>query len=267
MSLRERLTRPPLVLLYHSLGDPLERRQDSANLMLDVGRFRDQLGKLRARGYEFLKLTDWVARIADGHGPEGCCALTFDDGSSDMHSILPALLDEFDATATIFVCPGLLGKPHFAITEDANVRLVTEQELRELAANERIELGSHTNEHTCMDDTTDEEAYALLYDSRVALEELIGKPVTSFAYPRCGYSPACPAAAERAGYAVAATCSPAGGLLPYELSRESITALDGSFAFALKSRMLWEPLYASWPGRTASRMLRGRRHPGQPPAT
>ncbi len=89
--------------------------------------------------------------------------------------------------------------------------------------------------------------------------------MTSFAYPRCGYSPACPGAAERAGYEVAATCAPAGGLLRYELSRESITALDGSFAFALKSRNLWEPLYASRAGQTASRILRGRRHPDQPP--
>ena len=261
MGLRERLSRPPLVLLYHALGDPLERRQDSANLVLDADRFRDQLGRLRRRGYRFLKLTDWVARMEDGRGPEGCCALTFDDGSSDMHSILPGVLEEFDATATIFVCPGLLGKPHFAITEDAGVRLVTQQELVELAANDRIELGSHTNEHTCMDDATADEAYALMYDSRVALEALIDQPVTSFAYPRCGYSPACPDAAERAGYRVAATCAPRGGELPYELSRESITALDGRFAFAMKSRRMWEPLYASWVGRVASRLARGRRHP------
>ncbi len=264
MKLRDRLTRPPLVLLYHALGTPLERHQDSANLMLDVDHFRGQLGRLRRRGYEFLKLTDWVTRIEDGRGPDGCCALTFDDGSSDMYSILPGLLEEFGATATIFVCPGLLGKPHFAITADAGVRLLTKDELLELDANDRIELGSHTNEHTCMDDTTAEEAYALMHDSRVALEELIGRPVTSFAYPRCGYSPACPAAAERAGYRVAATCAPAGGVLPYELSRESITALDGRLSFALKSRHLWEPLYASWLGRTASRALRGRRHPPQP---
>ncbi len=264
MSLRQRFARPPLVLLYHALGDPLERRQDSANLMLDVDRFRDQLGKLRRRGYEFLKLTDWVAGIEDGRGPEGCCALTFDDGSSDMHSILPGLLEEFDARATIFVCPGLLGKPHFAITADAGVRLVTEEELLELAANDRVELGSHTNTHTCLDDATAEEAYAVMHDSRVALEQLIGQPVTSFAYPRCGYSPACTAAAERAGYRVAATCAPAGGVLPFELSRESITSLDGSFAFELKSRLLWEPLYASWPGQLASRIARRRRHPAQP---
>jgi peptidoglycan/xylan/chitin deacetylase (PgdA/CDA1 family) len=265
MGPRQRLSRPPLVLMYHSIGEPLERRQDSANLMLPVDRFREQLGKLRRRGYEFLKLSDWWARVEDGRGPVGACALTFDDGSSDMHSILPGLLEEFDATATIFVCPGLLGKPHFAITEDAGIRLVTKEELQELAANDRIELGSHTNDHTCMDDATAEEAYALMHDSRLALEELIGKPVTSFAYPRCGYSPVCPAAAERAGYEVATTCAPAGGVVRYELSREGITALDSSFSFALKSRGLWEPLYASWPGRTASRLLRARRHPGQPP--
>src|SRR5688572_16101400 len=111
MSLRQRLSRPSIVLLYHSIGDPLERSQDSANLMLDTERFRDQLSKLRRRGYEFLTLTDWVDRIRDGRGPEGCCALTFDDGSVDGYTILPQLLEEFDAAATIFVCPGLLGKP------------------------------------------------------------------------------------------------------------------------------------------------------------
>jgi peptidoglycan/xylan/chitin deacetylase (PgdA/CDA1 family) len=266
MGIRHRLTRPPLVLLYHSIGEPLERRQDSANLMLPVDRFRAQLAGLRRRGYEFLTLTDWVARIEDGRAPEGCCALTFDDGSSDGYSILPQLLEEFDAAATIFVCPGLLGAPHFALTADSGVRLMTADELRALAANERFELGSHTNEHTCMDECSEEEAFALMHDSRLALEELIAKPVTSFAYPRCGYSPACPGAAERAGYQVAVTCAPRGGLLPFELSRESITALDGRFAFALKSRNMWEPLYASWVGRTASRILRGRRHPGQPPS-
>ena len=266
MSLRQRLSRPPLVLLYHSIGDPLERRQDSANLVLDTERFRDQLGKLSRRGYEFLTLTDWVDRIQDGRAPEGCCALTFDDGSVDGYTILPRLLEEFDAAATIFVCPGLLGKPHFALSADAGVRLMNGDEIRELAASERFEFGSHTNEHTCMDHCSAEEAYALMHESRVALEEVIGKEVTSFAYPRCGYSAACPGAAERAGYRVAATCAPRGGLMPYELSREAITALDGDFAFALKSRRMWEPLYASWPGRTASRVLRGRRHPGQPPA-
>jgi peptidoglycan/xylan/chitin deacetylase (PgdA/CDA1 family) len=265
MGLRQRLSRPPLVLLYHSIGEPLERRQDSANLMLPVDRFRAQLEKLRRRGYRFLKLTDWVARIEDGRGPEGACALTFDDGSSDGYSILPQVLEEFDAAATIFVCPGLLGKPHFALSEDSGVRLMTADEIRALADNDRFELGSHTNEHTCMDDTSAEEAYTLMYESRIALEQLIGRPVTSFAFPRCGYSPACPGEAERAGYLVATTCAPRGGVLPFELSRESITALDGDFAFALKSRNMWEPLYASWVGRTASLLLRGRRHPGQPP--
>jgi peptidoglycan/xylan/chitin deacetylase (PgdA/CDA1 family) len=265
MRLRDRISRPPLVLLYHSIGEPLERRQDPANLMVPVDRFRGQLDKLRRRGYEFLKLTDWAARIEDGRGPGGCCALTFDDGSSDNHSILPQILDEFDARATIFVCPGLLGKPHFALSEDSGVRLMTGEELHELAANPRFELGSHTNTHVCMDDATDEGAYALMHESKLALEELTGRPVTSFAYPRCGYSPACPGAARRAGYQVAATCAPAGGLDPYELRRALISALDGSFAFTLKSRHLWEPLYASWPGRTASRILRGHRHPSHPP--
>jgi len=253
------LRHPPVVLSYHGLGT-VERRHDPDNLIVEVDLFRSQVRRLLDRGYEFLKLTDFVARIRDGHAPAGCCALTFDDGTSDGASVLPGLLEELDVTATIFVCPGLAGQPYFAVAREAGVTLLTTEELRGLAANDRIELGSHTRTHRSLAQASGEEALEEMQASRRDLEEILGKPVTSFSFPGCAYSADCPDAAQRAGYALAATCAPAGGWRPYELRRESIDSLDGSFTFALKARGIWEPLYHSHLGIVGRRLFGPGRH-------
>jgi peptidoglycan/xylan/chitin deacetylase (PgdA/CDA1 family) len=253
------LRRPPLVIAYHGVG-VVAREHDPAHLMVAPDLLRSQLRTLRRRGYEFLKITEFAARIEGGRGPAGCCALTFDDGSSDNLGVLPAILAEFGATATVFACPGLLGEPHFSIDPAAGVRLLTAEELRELAGLESIEIGSHTSRHTLLGEAGAERAFEVMDGSRRELEDLLGRPVTSFAYPACEHSAACREAARRAGYSVAATCAPKGGWDPLELTRESVSTLDGGLTFALKIHHLWEPLYDSAAGRVASRLARRARH-------
>ena len=82
-----------------------------------------------------------------------------------------------------------------------------------------------------------------------ALEDLIGGRVTSFAYPYCRYSAACPAAARRAGYSCAVTCGARGSWDPYELQRQMMDRADGRLAFALKSRAAYHAATASPPAR------------------
>jgi hypothetical protein len=94
--------------------------------------------------------------------------------------------------------------------------------------------------------------------SKQELEELIDKPVLSFAYPYGRYSPACPAAAEAAGYTSAATCGLQGGWTPFELRRELIAPGDLPLRFGLKARGLYRPLVSSPPARLRRR-LRARR--------
>jgi peptidoglycan/xylan/chitin deacetylase (PgdA/CDA1 family) len=96
--------------------------------------------------------------------------------------------------------------------------------------------------------------------SKAALEELIDRPVTAFAYPLGGYSPAAPDAARRAGYDCAVTSGDLGGWTPYDLCREPIDSLDGRLTFALKSRGLWKGLRSSAPGRVMRRVVRPLRH-------
>jgi peptidoglycan/xylan/chitin deacetylase (PgdA/CDA1 family) len=252
--------KPPLVLLYHGLGD-VRRADDPSNLIVPPARFRRHVELLLRRGYSFVTVSDLVAGMGGGRPRPALCALTFDDGSADNAHVLRELAEELDVPVTLYVCPGLLGRPHPFLRPEAGVRLMDADEVRVLAGHRLFELGAHTNAHTDLSAATADEAYREMSESKAALEQLTGHEVRTFAYPGCRYSPACPEAAERAGYRSAVTCGELGGWRPFELRREPVHALDGPFSFALKARDLYRPLHYSAPGRIsrwATRPLRRR---------
>lgn len=245
--------RPPLILAYHVIGD-VARKHDPHNLAVSADAFRAQVASLRARGYSFVSMAELGRRLPDARG---LCALTFDDGADDE---LPGLLRELGVPGTLYVCPGLLGVPHPFLAPAAGVRLLTGEEITALGARGEIELGSHTLLHTALDAAGAEQARLEMTESKRALEALAGMEVTSFAYPNCGYSPACPAAARAAGYATAVTCGPRGSLAPFELRRVTVDALENRLTWALKSRDLWRLAWSSPPGRLARAAARPVRH-------
>ena len=251
--------RPPLVLAYHALGRH-SAALDPHNLMVDPARFRRQVSLLRRRGYRFIPLSELARHLDGGSPPSRTCVLTFDDGTVDSLEVVAPLLEELDVPATFFACPGLLGQPHFDMPAQAGVRLMNADQLRRLASVRNAEIGSHTNTHADLSTAGEQDAYGEMSSSKQALEELLQQPVSSFAYPRCGYSPACPEAARRSGYAVAVTCGGLGGWRRFELARESIDSLDARVGFALKSRGWFWPLHRSLPGRLARAATRPLRH-------
>jgi peptidoglycan/xylan/chitin deacetylase (PgdA/CDA1 family) len=253
--------RPALILVYHGIAR-MSPQLDPRNLVVDPERFAAQVEVLKRRDYAFVTVSEFARRITGGEPAHQLCALTFDDGTVDHAEQLPELLERLDVTATLYVCPSLLGEPNPFLQEGAPLRFMNADELRAVAENPRIEIGSHTRTHVVLADATEEEAYAEMAASKGELEALIEKPVLTFAYPRCFYSIGCPAAAERAGYLAAVTCGPRGSWSPYELRRQAMASFDGRMAFELKSRAWWYPLQQSPAGRAvpwASKVLRRSR--------
>jgi peptidoglycan/xylan/chitin deacetylase (PgdA/CDA1 family) len=245
--------RPPLVLAYHVIAD-VQRADDPHNLAVAPGAFRAQVRALQARGYAFVTMAELGRRLTRARG---LCALTFDDGSADE---APDLLAELGVPGTLYVCPGLLGASHPFLAAEAGVRLLSGEELAALGRRDDIELGSHTLRHTVLADADASLARREMAASKRALEELAGRPVTAFAYPDCGYSPACPAAARETGHLTAVTCGPRGHWAPYELRRVAIDALENRLTWGLKSRDLWRIAWSSPPGRLARAAARPFRH-------
>jgi peptidoglycan/xylan/chitin deacetylase (PgdA/CDA1 family) len=251
----------PLILHYHVVAD-VPAALDPDKLSIAPDRLGKQLQFIQRHGYRFVPLADVVQGLCDGRDSRGLCALTFDDGTQDNLTVLPDILRQLGAPATVYVCPGLAGKLHPSFDPRASIRLMEEDELVALAAVDGVEIGSHTLRHTCLDEASAEQAYEEMSASKQALERLLGRRVSSFAYPGCGYSPVCPDAARRAGYASAVTCGRRGSWDPYELRRASPNRLDNAVSLWLKSRHLYDPVWASAPGRLLRAAARPIRHGG-----
>jgi peptidoglycan/xylan/chitin deacetylase (PgdA/CDA1 family) len=251
---------PALVLAYHSLGD-VPRSRDPAGLVVPPARFRQHVTILRRRGYEFVKQREFAHRLQEAGGPpRGTVSLTFDDGPEDNATLLPGLLEELGVPATLFVNVGLLGEPYRWVAPEVGMRVMSEAQLHEVAAHPLIEIGSHTNRHTSLAEADESTAYAELERSRIDLEELLGVEVSSFAYPDCAYSPACPAAVARASYTSAVTCGDRGGWDRFELKRESPSPGDGRLVFELKARGVFHRVRDLPPARVARRATRSLRY-------
>lgn len=220
-------------------------------------RFRRQVERLRDRGYRFAFVREVGEMVRDGGDLRGVCALSFDDGGADNATVLPPLLEELDVRATLFVCPGLFGRPHPYFGPESGLRIMSESELRAVGEDPRIEIGSHTTDHTQLDEADAEEAYEILSSSRQLLAELVGSPVRSLAYPRCEYSPAAPGAAQRAGFECAVTCGPSrGSWTPFELPRVIVDPGDSGLRWELKHRGVMYGVWNTPPGRAARALIR-----------
>ena len=119
---------PSVVLHYHNLGS-VPRAQDPHNLTVSGAAFERQLASLRRRGYEFVTASEFAARLTSEGPPPGLCSLTFDDGTLDNLEVLPEMLARHGACATVFVCPGLLGRLHPGFPPDAGIRLMDDGEV------------------------------------------------------------------------------------------------------------------------------------------
>jgi peptidoglycan/xylan/chitin deacetylase (PgdA/CDA1 family) len=254
------MMRPPVILAYHVIAD-VSREHDPDLLAVAPELFERQLARLARRGYSFVTVRELAARLGEAgrRPPAGICAVTFDDGSEDNATVVPDLLRSLGVPATMYVCPGMFGRPHPFLNPASGVRIMTEDQMRELAASPEIEIGSHTTDHTELATAGEDEALRLLRESKLTLERLLGAPVHSFAYPRCRYSAGAVRAAREAGFTSAVTCGPRGSWHPYELRREYVVHGDGGLTFELKTRGIFRLVRTSAPGRALAHATRRMR--------
>ena len=231
---------------------------DPENLCVAPDRFRAQVELLLGAGFEFVTVAQLTDRMNSGPPPPGLAALSFDDGMDNNHSVLLPLLREYGVPATVYVTTGLMGRPNPWLDPRAGSRMMTADELRELAA-AGVEIGAHTVTHPDLSQADLETCLREMGESKATLEELLGTPVTSFAYPFFFHGPAAVEAARRLGFRAALSGRGHGGRDPLTFDRTLITGKDGVPSFLLKVAGAYEPLFASRPGRAVRALTRGLR--------
>jgi peptidoglycan/xylan/chitin deacetylase (PgdA/CDA1 family) len=163
------------ILLYHSIP-----REPDARDRFSVARepFATHLDAIVESGRIPLTIGE-IARGLRGEQPlpDRAMAITFDDCYENTPEAIE-LLGERDLRATVYVTTGQIGTR--AMIGHDQLRLLADR-------SDAVELGAHSVTHPRLDELSPSKIESEVNDSKRHLEQLLGRPVETFAYPYGAY--------------------------------------------------------------------------------
>lgn len=175
------------ILMYHAVSD--DPSAAVRTLSVRPGMLAAQLALLRAENFTVLTFTGLARALRNGDAlPERPIVLTFDDGYADFHSQALPVLEKFGFTATVFVTTGWIADAGKYAAGTALGPMLSWSQIREVAM-AGVEIGAHSHGHPQLDQISRSQLRDELATPKDLLEEGIGQPVPSVAYP-FGYSSA-----------------------------------------------------------------------------
>ncbi len=172
------------ILLYHSVsGDPSPALADYT---LDPARFEEHAAVIAEQGWQTLTVGELTRRVAEGAiTDEPTLAITFDDGFADTAEQAAPILDRHGLAATIYVTSGCVGQDCDWLGPQGRRPMASWQQLRDLS-DLGWEIGAHSVDHSQLDVLRPAALREQIRGSRSGLQDHMGLPVESFAYPH-GY--------------------------------------------------------------------------------
>ncbi len=165
------------VLMYHQVR---EDQSPSAEIV-GIGQFQAQLRELINRGYTTVTI-DQLTQFMNGTAslPSKAVAITFDDGWKSQ-LFAAELLAANRQTATFYILSGAFDDPQYM--SRADIKALSDR---------GFEIGAHSHTHFMtwvnnLDAIDQRIMNGELVQSKFTIEDVIGKPVTAFAWP-FGYS-------------------------------------------------------------------------------
>jgi peptidoglycan/xylan/chitin deacetylase (PgdA/CDA1 family) len=157
------------ILLYHHIADsPTDSRY-----YVSPDKFEAQIKLLKEWGYQTIPLSLLVEAITNGTElPPRPVIITFDDGNIDVYTNAFPIMQQFGFTGVLYIISNYLQADGY----------ISAGQLQEMAAAD-WEVGSHSMNHDYLTKIRKDRLYAEVVQSRHDLEEALGVPVKSFAYP------------------------------------------------------------------------------------
>jgi peptidoglycan/xylan/chitin deacetylase (PgdA/CDA1 family) len=229
------------ILMYHQIG-PYPSPTAHRALFCHIRSFRRQLFFLRHAGYRVLSLAQaHEALFGGGALPPKGVVLTVDDGYQDFCEHAWPALQEYGFPATVFLVSSQIGRTAQWIsgTEggfDSQPRLMDAATIRRLHR-EGVNFGSHALTHPRLSTLGPAQMRAEIFDSKAALQDLLGAEVPDFCYPYGDYNERARDLVQEAGYRSGLTCIRGAANYaanPYEIPRKAISYGDNLIGYAWK---------------------------------
>lgn len=177
------------ILYYHSVLPDAEVTTPN-EVTISPEKLREELMLVKELGYTTLTMSEFTAYINDNKPiPEKSILITFDDGYTDNYAHAFPILKELNMKATIFMIASQVDSGYY----------MSAAQLREMS-DYGIDIESHTDNHVYLDTLSYDQQLKELKDSKEKLEKILGKEVTSIAYPYGNYNEDTKKAAIAAGY-------------------------------------------------------------------
>lgn len=165
--------------MYHSISREADR------FCMSPKAFRDQIDFIR-NSYPIIKLRHIREALQDGGDSARKVVITFDDAYTDFHGWAFPVLASWGVPSTVFVPSGFIGRCNEWDLADRGCPkrpVMAETQLRALHETGLVDFGSHTVDHVRMAGLEISEMRRQAVASKRTLEDLLGEPITMFAYP------------------------------------------------------------------------------------
>ena len=158
----------PILLYHHVAISPIE-----SQYYIHPENFALQMQALYEWGFTPIPLSLLVKAITEGAElPPRPVVISFDDGRLDIYENAFPIMQKYGFVGVFYVISGGLDDPG----------LVGVDALKEMAA-AGWEIGSHSQSHADLSTLSRDASYREVVRSRYELEDALGFPITSFAYP------------------------------------------------------------------------------------
>jgi peptidoglycan/xylan/chitin deacetylase (PgdA/CDA1 family) len=244
------------VLTFHALDD-------RASVISCPPRvFAHGMAMLHAHGYRTIRLMEAVASLRQRQPfPARTFVLTFDDGFHTMYAEAFPVLQRYGLSATVFLTVGAADavQPAGRLPTFEGRLMLSWREIREMQHG-GLEFGAHTLTHPDLTRLSTEQIAVEMSGSKDRIENSLGTPVTSFAYPFGRYDAQSHRIAQQY---FSCACADTLGLLssgsdPYALERVDAYYLRTRRLFTLMGTGLfpWYVVARSIPRRLRRSLLR-----------
>jgi peptidoglycan/xylan/chitin deacetylase (PgdA/CDA1 family) len=175
------------VLLYH---DVTAEPRDPFGVTPST--FARHMQLVAASGRVPLTIDEYADGLRGGPLPDRPVLVTFDDGYAEFPAAVEAMAAAGVDASTIYVTTGWLDRPPYLTWTDA------------AALPARVQVGSHSRTHPQLDVLPTAVVRGEVEGSKAELEDRLGRPCRSFAYPHGHHDAGVKAAVREAGYDSAA---------------------------------------------------------------